>query len=274
LNSLVLAIVLAGPGQGYLAPLEITLVAPKNRIFAGEPLRLTAIWSVTAPIQVMLDRGRVLIDRGGGFQEWHESQPFDERPTVDSYALAPAAPGASHYVVAVGRPRERATIRPGVYVLAMPTPGLYRLKVEYGYGESIVTSNVVEIIVNAPRRRNLELFEDHSRPYPMLVSDLAGQFEERLDRLIDDYSLNPYLARSYVLVMRRKLWRANREAPDGYPVQGEVPALLEQLAKRDLGDSPFDGDRLILLSEFYKRSGRQAEALATLREIRAEIPEW
>jgi hypothetical protein len=273
LNSLLLAIaLLPSPGQGYLAPLEIRLVAPKTRILAGEPVRLTAIWSVTEPIQVMFDRTRVRLDSGSGFEEWHEAaRPINELPTVLAYQLAPGAPGASTHVVGVGR--QPAIGRADALSLAMPTPGPYRVTLQYGNSEGIVSSNVVSINARAPIARNLELFERHIRPFPVLVSGHAGQLVERIDRLIDAYSPTPYLARSYVLMMRSKLIRAIQEAPDGYPVQGEVPALLEKLAKGTLGNSAFDEDRLIVLAEMYERSGRREDAFATLREIAQRYPD-
>jgi hypothetical protein len=72
--------------------------------------------------------------------------------------------------------------------------------------------------------------------------------------------------------MESKLREAIANAHDGSPVQGDVPRLLGELASRDLGNSPFDEDRLVLLADMYEASGRRADAIAALDQLARTYP--
>lgn len=266
MHSLLLTIALAAsPGSGYLAPLTIQLVAPRYRILVGEPLRMTAIWTATAPVRVMAHRSRLLIDRGTGFEEWKEKPGVIVDAMERGHTVGPTTPLMSTHVVGVAIGSLVGNIRSST--LAFSQPGRYRLQVVYGDEDNLAVSNSVSVDVMAPAGRDLELYGREISRRPDLLSESAGQYAARLRRLFDEFDESPYLARPFVIVMKQELIRAIQEAPDGFPLQGDVPRPLKELARRNLGDGPFDEDRLAVLAEMLERSGRRAEALETLRTL-------
>ena len=271
LSMALVAVSLLAPSAHYVEPVEIRLLAPKRQVLVGEPVRVAATWIASESVLVMTHRARVFLDRGVGFVRWSESQRLISDMMESGETITPEHPGFSMHVIGVGNGRTLSQPN-ALSVLAFASPGTYRVRLEYGYGEAIVRSNTVSISVVSPTGTDRELFEKYIRPHPEVMSAEAGPYERVVDRMFEEFDASPYLARPFVVVMERKIRRALRAAPRGRPVQGEVPELLDRLAKRELGDSPFDEDRQILLAEMMDRSGRAEEARSKWQEILARYP--
>jgi len=249
---------------------QIQISSEKTTLVIGEPLRMSAKWTTSAELRLMTDYAEVEVDRGSGYYIWREASGVVMPSMPRVITLPPVQPWFTTHIVGVTLGTDVGSASLGV--LAFPAEGIYRVRLRYGTGTNVVNSNAIAVTVNRPTGANAQLLDRHLRSWSLLVSDLAGQFEERLESLFDDYPLDPYLARSFVILMEKKIERAMAEAPDGYPVQGEVPALLERLDSAQFGNSPFDEDRLAVLSDSLSRSGRRTEAIAVARRILERYP--
>jgi hypothetical protein len=140
-----------------------------------------------------------------------------------------------------------------------------------------VKSNVATVTASTPDGRDARLLEQLRREPETLIArqaDLGGR--GRLEELFAAYPGTPYLARARIILLEKLLYAAIGRAPDPIPrtgpLLGDVPALLERLATEDLGNSPFEEDRLLVLAEMRERSGRGAEAIAAYRQVIRHYP--
>jgi hypothetical protein len=179
---------------------------------------------------------------GAGFTVWTENPARMAAAMEGDVRITPESPGYSTHVVAVATGSGVQSPRAG-YVLAFPAPGEFRVKLAYGSGENRASSNIVVVTVEMPSGRDREVLEEYIRPHPILMSASAVSLEAILGPLLEDHADSAYMARPFVILMGRRLRRAISEAPDGFPVEGDVPRLLAELVSHDLGDSPFDEDR-------------------------------
>jgi hypothetical protein len=271
MSSVLLFLSLFASPDSPIGGLEIQLVARKAELLAGEPARFAVVWRAPRPIRIMKNEARLFVDRGAGFIEWRELSGSAKSIMEGPQTIAPEQPGYSTQVMSVTSvPNAGST---SDYSLAFPHAGTFRVRLEYGSGPHRISSNAVTLTVVMPSGRDLEFFNRFVVRYPALISALGGQFETLLDPILSDYEQSPYLARPFVLMMERKVARAIGEAPDGLPVQGNVPALLSQLESRDLGDSPFDEDRLVTLARLLGTTGRINQEVEVWRRILVRYPD-
>jgi hypothetical protein len=251
------------------ATVAIELSTRKPTIWIGEPLRCTAIWRAGEETRVMPRRARIMINRGAGFvEEWVERSEGSEAAIEGGVTVSPDRQAASTHIIAVGSAAVMG--RPPAAILAFSEPGSYQVRLEYG-SEYRVLSNPVSVHVVAPAGEDRDIYLRYVRGTPAVLSVKAWEYRTFLAPAFEASTSN-YLAWPFVNVMRFKIWSAIKEAPDGFPVQGQVPALLTALAERDFGDSPFDEDRLELLAQMQDRTGRTQEAIATFQRVMTKYP--
>lgn len=252
------------------SPLSLQLSAAMERVFVGEPTKFEVVWSVTEPHDIRPEKAQVLMADGDSFRPWVET--WIGGPTTVEWPLR-RLPGSifrtAFVISATGQP-DRGNLQ-----LAFPSPGSYRVMVLYRNRDEVVNSNVVSMTVISPSASDLELLNVYIRPHPEIVTPwLRGANRALLPSLFARYGSSRYLARSKVIWFEDQLAEAIAAEPDpprpGDPIGGEVPGLLASLALEDLGDNPFEQDRLILLADMTERSNRNA--LPIWLEIVARYP--
>jgi hypothetical protein len=252
-------------------PLSLQLVALKAQIIVGEPVMVDVLWSSSEQVYISRPRLKILLNDGSGFTRWSETPQVY---ALDLDAFQRLLPGrtisTSHLLGATGP-------FAGVYRLAFPRAGQYRVVAKYDTDGIDTTSNEITITVVPPEGEDAALFAEHVAPSPILLSAhsrLLG--DSRLEALFEEYGASVYLARPRLLYLERKLQEAVREAPEPIPpsgpVGGDVPALLARLAAADLGTSVFDVERLLLLARTQDRTGRPADAVQSWTRILERYP--
>jgi hypothetical protein len=267
------AIIIAHEASAAPERLSLGITVPKPQILVGEPVKVVTTWMAITTVDVRKRAAQVMVHRGQGFELWGEAAPVNGTVVESPQRLEQGRPQITEHVVAVAGPTRQGE----GYTLAFPTAAVYRVMVRYKLGAEYVTSNVATVTASTPEGREALLLQHLRREPETLVArqaDLGGR--ERLEELFAAYPGTPYLARPRIILLEKLLYDAIGRAPDPIPptgpLQGDVPALLERLANEDLGNSPFEEDRLLVLAEMRGRSGRGAEAIATYRQVILRYP--
>jgi hypothetical protein len=218
----------------------------------------------------------ILIDGGMGYHRHHESS-IGISSGVTVAVARPADPYKETHIVAVsGQVRGDGTRD---FRLAFPTPGTYRVKLQY----RDVESNELVLTARAAEGDDAKLFAEHLKPRPELLTEwstLEDDDVSALGALLEAYKGSRYLYRPQLLYWKRKLKEASWAfgatgglARGENPLDADVGTVLAEIEGTDWSGSAFDDDRLMLIAEMREQWGGGAAAVATYRRIVEKYPD-
>lgn len=169
--------------------LRLTVSAPAE-IMVGEPVKIRTTMTAIRDVEMHPAHVQVWLDRGDGFRRYHETSTGTASTVYFPGLLKRGAALFTERVIAVsgyaGGPEDRH------FELAIPRPGPYRARVQYGD----VISNVVTMEATIPNGEDNEVLTQILRR-PELLSEW-GFFEDSgkavLQKLLDDFPSSRHLA--------------------------------------------------------------------------------
>lgn len=250
--------------------LRLELIAQKSRLLLGEPTKVVLGWTALHSIEVVEGRETLLLDEGGGYRPYLEAV-FSEKTTVRAAeTLVPGATKRTSYEVGVEE-SDGAT-RPSVR-FAFPTPGIYRIKVQY----EAVSSNEVVIEVRPPSGAERDLFLSELISHAELLTvwiTLRDTASATFERLAAQYPNSVYWARPHLLMtpivfgeaIRRDLARGVR------PAEGEARGVYDAASSRDLTGTAFADSHALLLAQMTEELLGPEPAIASYNAVLQTYP--
>jgi hypothetical protein len=256
----------------------IAVSSTKTEVLVGEPLKLTATVSTTStePARIRTTAIHAAIDDGSGYRRHIEAEDRDDEVDLGT-TLTAAEPIRTTLYVGL-QPDLAAGAVARAFHFALPAPGTYRIRAQYGD----VSSNAVTIQVKAPQGRDAELYQQLSQRRHLLT-DWATYEEadmERLGQLLQDYKGSLYLFRPQLVAWRVAIQKAlvafgdsGGPASGGHPLNEDLGQVLREIEEADWNGSPYDENRLALLAESQLGWGDRTGSVDTYRLILARYPD-
>jgi hypothetical protein len=273
-TSLVLAALLVAAPADPLSALQLRLATAKRTLLAGEPLRLELTWTTTAPVYVDGDARFFVASPDGVARQWHEAEPEGTESMARGAVLGPGERlVTAHVLAATGSltlPASPAVPPVSHLALAFPIPGRYRVQARH----APAASNWLDLEVVPPAGAEAEV-HDFIRAHPWVLTPYVTQAQPAgLDAMLRGHPMSVYFARTRLLLWDRKFEKAYLAAPEvpgPIPSTGDVPAVLDEIARATLPGA-FEEDRLSLLLQSAASATHQDRALVAWRELLARFP--
>lgn len=256
----------------------IALSASKTEVLVGEPLKLTATVSTTSaePVRVRTTAVHAVIDDGTGYRRHIEAEDRGDEVDLGTPVTVSEPIKTTLYVGLEPDLSAGAVAR--AFRLALPGPGAYKIRAEYGD----VRSNEVTVQVKAPQGRDADLYQQLAQRLHLLT-DWATYEDadmERLGQLLQDYRGSPYLFRPQLVAWRVAIQKALVAFGDsggpgrgGHPLNEDLGEILREIEDTDWSGSPYDENRLGLLAGSRLGWGDRTGAVDAYQLILTRYPD-